>query len=622
MRSWRRKRGDRTAGARSVRAGAALLAALCLLPAFVGGAAQAQNFLENSATATGTTGGRVVRSEDDARVVLAVPDRALAATCTATLADEDGVPGMSAGDTLALRISLTNDGGVALSGVRVGAGPLVNLPRILGDDGDGLLGLDETWVYAGSVPVAQQDIDTNGNGTGLLRVPGTATADRTATENFACELPVDRRPGLALDKIADAGPLDGTPPRVGYTITARNTGNVTLRDVAVTDPLLAPPTTICPVIPVGETCGRTALYQPSDRDIAAGRIDNTATATTTDITGQILTATDGTTVVLADTGALRIAKSVAPSQARRGENVRFTVTVTNSGRFARGRLRVVDRLPPGLAFREGTLRVDGLRVPADVDGSAISVDAARVPPRGSVVLTFEASLTAAAAAGTLINRVELIDAGDGRLIDVATAEVELAAEPVFDCADVLGRVFEDRNRNGVQDGNEPGLPGARVATVRGLLVTADEFGRFSIPCVELPARATGQSFILKLDEDSLPRGTLVVTENPRVVRLTPGRIARVDFGVARLRAIEVQVTADAFLAGRSDLDPSFRSRLDQLIGVLRAEPGILRLTYRGPRSDAPLATERLRALGTAIEVLWTRVGEPYDLEIERRVIGE
>lgn len=594
----------------------------CVLLAHATGSARAQGFLENSATATGTVGGTTVRAEDDARAALAVPDRALSATCTATLADEDSVPGMSAGDALSLRISLTNGGAVALSGVSVGAGPVSNLPLVLGDDGNGRLDLSETWVYAASVPIAQNDIDTNGNGSGLLRVPGTATADRTATHNFSCQLPVDRRPGLSLDKVADAGLLDGTPPRVGYAITVRNTGNVTLRDVAITDPLLSPATTVCPAIAVGGTCQRTAAYEPTDDEIAAGRIVNTATATTTDITGETYSASDSATVDLSGIGTLRIAKSVAPARARRGETALFTVSVTNSGRFARGRLRVVDRLPPGLAFREGTLRVDGLRVPAEPSGSVIAVNGLRVPARGTTVLTFEVSLTAAAAAGGLVNRVELIDTGGGRLIDVATAEIELAAEPVFDCADVLGRVFEDRNRNGVQDEGEPGLPNVRVATVRGLLVTADAFGRFSIPCVELPARATGENFILKLDEDSLPSGTLVVTENPRVVRLTPGRVARVDFGVARLRTVEVQVTAEAFLAGRANLDPSFRPRLDQLIGVLRREPGVLRLTYRGSRAEGELAAARLSALGTAVEVLWTRAGEPYELEIERRVIGQ
>ena len=609
----------RVAGRLAGRLLAVALAALALGPPHE---ASAQGFLDNGATASGSTNGVIVRSEDDARVTLASPSRAVLATCVATLADEDAVPGMSAGDEIALRISLANPGEAALSGVRVDAGVAVNLPLVIGDDGNRMLGLDETWVYRASVPIAQGDLDTNGNGTGLLRVPGTATADRTPTANFTCELPIDRRPALALDKVADAGPLAGTPPRVGFTITARNTGNVTLRDVAVTDPLLTPPTTICPVIAVGAACERTALYAPTEADIAAGRVVNVATAMTTDLTGEALTASGGASVELTGIGALRIAKSVSPVRARRGDTVTFTVSIANSGRFQRGRLRVVDRLPPGLAFREGSLRVDGLRVPGEVRGATVSVGPLRVPARETAVVTFQAGVTAAATPGGLVNRVELIDAADGRLIDVATAEVELAAEPVFDCADVLGRVFEDRNRNGVQDDGEPGLPGARVATVRGLLVTADEFGRFSIPCVALPARATGENFILKLDEDSLPRGTLVVTENPRVVRLTPGRIARVNFGVARLRAIEVQVTADAFLAGRANLDPSFRARLDQLIGVLRDEPGILRLTYRGPRSERALAAERLRALGTAVEVLWTRAGEPYELEIEQRVIGE
>ena len=41
----------------------------------------------------------------------------------------------------------------------------------------------------------------------------------------------------------------------------------------------------------------------------------------------------------------------------------------------------------------------------------------------------------------------------------ATATVRVIPDPTFDCTDVIGKVFDDRNRNGQQDKGEQGLPG-------------------------------------------------------------------------------------------------------------------------------------------------------------------
>ena len=77
------------------------------------------------------------------------------------------------------------------------------------------------------------------------------------------------------------------------------------------------------------------------------------------------------------------------------------------------------------------------------------------------------------------------------------------AEAVFDCGDIIGKVFDDRNRNGYQDEGEPGLPGVRIATVRGLLVTTDPYGRFSVGCADIPDADIGTNFIMKLDARTL-----------------------------------------------------------------------------------------------------------------------
>lgn len=586
------------------------------------GPAFAQGFLDNTATAIGDANGTRMVDDSGARVQLAAPVRAVAATCTASMIDDDGVPGMSAGDTLLATITVVNAATAPVEGVMVALERGVNLPLREGDDGDRRLEVDETWRYAASRPIGQDVIDTDGGGTGLISIPGSAGANGADPADFTCELPIDRRPALDLLKVADTDTLAGSPSVVTYRFTVTNTGNVTLRDVAVRDDKLVPAVETCPVLPVGETCTQARTYAPTPAELAGSPVTNSATASAPDLDGTAVSASSSVTTVLAPPDRISVAKSAVPRTVRRGETALFTITVTNDDDAPRDGLRVIDRLPPGLAYVAGSMTLDGLRVPAAASGPRIDVGPVRVAGEGSVTLTFRASVTAAAVPGALVNRVEIADARTGRTLARDTARVDLAPEPVLDCADVLGRVFADANRNGVQDDGERGIAGARVATVRGLVVTSDEFGRFSIPCAALPAGAIGSNFILKLDEDSLPRGAAVLTENPRVIRLTPGRVARVFFGVTTLRDIEVQVSDAAFLSGRANLSPDWRVQLDGLIEVLRTDPSTLRLTYRGVPSERGLAEERLRTLARTVSVLWRRAGEPYALEIERRALLE
>jgi large repetitive protein len=93
-------------------------------------------------------------------------------------------------------------------------------------------------------------------------------------------------------------------------------------------------------------------------------------------------------------------------------------------------------------------------------------------------------------------------------------------------------VFEDRNRNGYQDEGEQGLPGARLATVNGQLVTTDAQGRYHISCAAVPDARIGSNFVLKLDSRTLPLGWEVTTDNPRSIRLTRGKFGELNFGVA------------------------------------------------------------------------------------------
>jgi hypothetical protein len=215
---------------------------------------------------------------------------------------------------------------------------------------------------------------------------------------------------------------------------------------------------------------------------------------------------------------------------------------------------------------------------------------------------------------------------------------------VFDCGDVIGRVFDDVDLDGYYDGTdlgrdrltdqtfgsrgkadalpaaeaerEQGIPRVRLATVNGTVITTDEHGRFNVPCAELP-QDIGSNFTLKLDPTSLPTGYHLTTENPRTIRLTPGRLAKLNFGAALADVIDVALTAEAF-TGTSPSN-ALRDGLNAALPQLAQAPLILRLSYRIGGEGRDVARARLDAVETLIREGWPR-GQTRPV-IERTVIG-
>ncbi|MFA5581228.1 MAG: hypothetical protein WDA25_04670 [Paracoccaceae bacterium] len=79
---------------------------------------------------------------------------------------------------------------------------------------------------------------------------------------------------------------------------------------------------------------------------------------------------------------------------------------------------------------------------------------------------------------------------------------------MFQCASVIGRIFDDANHGGHMTGAEAGrgLPNVRPLTPTGLAIHTDEHRRYNVPCATLP-QSIGSNFMLRLDERTLPTAT-------------------------------------------------------------------------------------------------------------------
>jgi hypothetical protein len=226
------------------------------------------------------------------------------------------------------------------------------------------------------------------------------------------------------------------------------------------------------------------------------------------------------------------------------------------------------------------------------------------------------------AEGEFVNRAQAIHALTGNpLSGEASATVRIIPDPTFDCTDVIGKVFDDANRNGVQDANEAGIGGVRLATARGLLATTDRYGRFHITCATTPRESRGSNFVLKLDDRTLPTGYRASNRPLQVKRATRGKALEFSFGASIHRVIGLDVSDPVFEPESIDVREIWQPRMNLLLEELRRAPAVLHLTYLADLEDARLVDQRLVGIKSTLMSLWDASEDCclYPLVIEEEV---
>ncbi|HEX8808400.1 MAG TPA: SdrD B-like domain-containing protein, partial [Xanthobacteraceae bacterium] len=180
-------------------------------------------------------------------------------------------------------------------------------------------------------------------------------------------------------------------------------------------------------------------------------------------------------------GAFSITKTTPLLNVTRGQLVPYTITINNViGASLQGE-QIVDRYPAGFKYVPGSARLDGVPTEPTVTASQLVWNGVSFSSSSTRTIVLLLAVGAGVGEGEFVNRAQVMDGLTGRpLSGEATARVRVVPDQTFDCTDVYGKVFNDVNRNGVQDDGENGLPGVRVVTATGLEATTDQYGRFHI----------------------------------------------------------------------------------------------------------------------------------------------
>ena len=258
------------------------------------------------------------------------------------------------GDVIHYRFTVTNTGNVTLTNVTltdppidVSGGPIPSL----------LPGASDNTSFTAAYTLTQTDIDT-GHFTNAATVSGKPPFGDNVTDTDSKTILFVAGPEIDLVKDGTLDMTVVTPPnqanpgdQINYTFTVTNTGNVSLTNITVTDPLVTiSGGPISLAVGASDNTTFTGFYILTQSEIDAGHVDNTATVTGTPPIGPDVTDNHTKTVTIPEDDSIQLIKNGTldmtvvppPNQANPGDVINYTFTVTNTGNATLANVTVTD----------------------------------------------------------------------------------------------------------------------------------------------------------------------------------------------------------------------------------------------------------------------------------------
>jgi len=504
-----------------------------------------------------------------------------------------GTPsGNRAGDTIPYSFLVTNTGNVTVTGLRIDDPQLDAAAVCVATT----LAPGASTTCTGTHTLTQADVDAGtvintATATGDLPGGGTTTSPPDSTTTTIVQAPAlqaVKTATLTVDNGVQGAADEGDT--IAYDVVITNTGNVTLNLTSVLDSLEGRPATTLACTPALLVPGATATCAQYSYTVTAAdlttvgpTLDNVVTATAVSTTTTQTVTSTGTAVVTLNTAPaqVRVVKVASPRDVRPGDLVRYTLTMENTGVTDVLDGTLIDTPPAGFTYVDGSLQVDDADDTGRLVGTyPIRVDGLDIVAGDRATVTYLLRVGAGVGPGVHTNSAYVEDNGEV-VSNVATADVQRVGDPMLDESLIVGTVFHDLDGDGWQDEGERGIPGVRIASVEGLLVETDQFGRYHLAGVDGGRWERGRNFILKVDPVTLPPGSTFTTDNPLVKRVTPGLPVRFDFGVKMpvteieggTRSVEMELGSVMFDAGSAEIRAQYRPAIAKIAEAARTHGG-------------------------------------------------
>lgn len=333
------------------------------------------------------------------------------------------------GDKITYTITVTNNGNVTISGVKLE-------DSLTGDDWTlGNIKPGETVTKKTTYTVTEKDIiagKVENHATATGKEPGgkdiTGEGEKTVTTE-------ESNPQITVTKETTSTPKNGKTYALGekitYKITAKNTGNLTLTDVTVSDELTGntgdKAFKIDGNFKPGEEATFEASYTVKESDLGKTVVNEaTAAGKTTDPKNPEPGVTPGTTEDPVDqkNPAMTITKKVTDKKEEYqiGDTVEYEITVKNTGNTTQNNVLVEDRM--NAAGSAVITKVEGAK--GTIDGANVTLDT--LAPGKEATITAEYTVVKEDRGNTITNAA--VAKGEGET--PVTPEVPVDVEDVYD----------------------------------------------------------------------------------------------------------------------------------------------------------------------------------------------
>lgn len=360
-------------------------------------------------------------------------------------------------------------------------GAVINAPNATSTNFD--TNTNTVTVEFASIPVTSSEtftvtVDTDPAATGTVTNTGTITADGTDidssnnTDDAVTVLTPDF--DITISKAVDnASP--GPTESITYTIDLTNTGPSTAPGIVLSDdiptgltfvsgtlngssPTITGSTLSFPAITLTPSGTAQATLNFTVDASSTGTITNTASTNDLSASGENNvnnnTATADITVIpLVD---LEIDKSVSATAAQAGDNLTYTIDVTNNGPSEAQGVTVTDTLPSGLNFVSGTGPNNATLTESN---GVVSFAAGSLASGASFQMTIIVSIPAGTS-GDHVNSVSVTTTTNENITTNNSDSVTTNVDPLT--SSISGVVYIDENNNGIQDAGEDPFPGVTV----------------------------------------------------------------------------------------------------------------------------------------------------------------
>ena len=333
------------------------------------------------------------------------------------------------GDKITYTITVTNNGNVTISGVKLE-------DSLTGDDWTlGNIKPGETVTKKTTYTVTEKDIiagKVENHATATGKEPGgkdiTGEGEKTVTTE-------ESNPQITVTKETTSTPKNGKTYALGekitYKITAKNTGNLTLTDVTVSDELTGntgdKAFKIDGNFKPGEEATFEASYTVKESDLGKTVVNEaTASGKTTDPKNPEPGVTPGTTEDPVDqkNPAMTITKKVTDKkdEYQIGDTVEYEITVKNTGNTTQNNVLVEDQM--NAAGSAVITKVEGAK--GTIDGANVTLDT--LAPGKEATITAEYTVVKEDRGNTITNAA--VAKGEGET--PVTPEVPVDVEDVYD----------------------------------------------------------------------------------------------------------------------------------------------------------------------------------------------